>query len=231
LDEYLLGEKEARIKELGESGWWLRWAIMQTPSVKKRFKEERKALGITGEPEDVDTVAQGFEAFEANAEEVDQEGVSLEETEPIAMTDDAFEVEQSADLPIIKFRVGPGKHIMLTADGWRRTRPDPQRWKDQKKVKIAQQKFPEYVESRVELFEETLDEKASKLGLFPLPEHERKPLIQAARRFIRRELDDKVEKIYNAREATKEQKGEQRRAAKKQESKQVSSEFPAGLEI
>ena len=37
LDEYLLGEKEARIRGLGESGWFLRWAIMQTTAVKKRF--------------------------------------------------------------------------------------------------------------------------------------------------------------------------------------------------
>ncbi|KAF2766039.1 hypothetical protein EJ03DRAFT_345332 [Teratosphaeria nubilosa] len=46
LDEYLLGEKEARIRELGMSGWWLRWAIMQTPTVKRRFAEERARLRV-----------------------------------------------------------------------------------------------------------------------------------------------------------------------------------------
>ncbi|QIW97276.1 hypothetical protein AMS68_002794 [Peltaster fructicola] len=46
LDEYLLGEKEARIKELGEAGWWLRWAIMQTETIQERFRKERKALGL-----------------------------------------------------------------------------------------------------------------------------------------------------------------------------------------
>ncbi|EME49825.1 hypothetical protein DOTSEDRAFT_113714, partial [Dothistroma septosporum NZE10] len=51
LDEYLLGEKEARVKELGVSGWWLRWAIMQTPSIKKRFAEERVRLGLPEQQE------------------------------------------------------------------------------------------------------------------------------------------------------------------------------------
>ncbi|EMC95049.1 hypothetical protein BAUCODRAFT_73149, partial [Baudoinia panamericana UAMH 10762] len=46
LDEYLLGEKEARIRELGESGWWLRWAIMQTPVIRRKFREERVRLGV-----------------------------------------------------------------------------------------------------------------------------------------------------------------------------------------
>ncbi|KAK4987418.1 hypothetical protein LTR50_004655 [Elasticomyces elasticus] len=46
LDEYLLGEKTARIRELGMEGWRLRWMIMQTPAVRKRFNEQRKALGL-----------------------------------------------------------------------------------------------------------------------------------------------------------------------------------------
>lgn len=44
LDEYLLGEKPARIKALGEAGWWLRWAIMQTDTVKARFNQEQQKL-------------------------------------------------------------------------------------------------------------------------------------------------------------------------------------------
>lgn len=51
LDEYLLGEKSARIKELGMNGWLLRWRIMQTPGVKKRFRRERRALGLVDEKE------------------------------------------------------------------------------------------------------------------------------------------------------------------------------------
>ncbi|CZT22873.1 uncharacterized protein RCC_08579 [Ramularia collo-cygni] len=223
LDEYLLGEKEARIKELGESGWWLRWAIMQTPSVKKRFREERKALGLV---EEVDTIAQGFESFEAIAE-ADQEDI-LEKTEAIPMTDDAFEVEHSADLPVIKFRVGPGKHVMLASDGWRRTRPDPQRWIDQEKAKIAE-RFPDYVESRLEMFKEKLDRRAAAVELFS--EDERRTLINAARREFRAELNQKIDDLYQSRVASREQKQRLRDAARKQASQQVSSEFPAGLEI
>jgi large subunit ribosomal protein L28 len=46
LDEYLLGEKPNRIKELGMGGWKLRWRIMQTEAVKERFRLEREKLGL-----------------------------------------------------------------------------------------------------------------------------------------------------------------------------------------
>ncbi|KAF2093159.1 hypothetical protein NA57DRAFT_22892, partial [Rhizodiscina lignyota] len=46
LDEYLLGDKPARIKELGPAGWALRWKLMRTEAVKKRFEEERVRLGL-----------------------------------------------------------------------------------------------------------------------------------------------------------------------------------------
>ncbi len=46
LDEYLLGEKAGRLKELGMGGWKLRWRIMQTERVKERFRRQREALGL-----------------------------------------------------------------------------------------------------------------------------------------------------------------------------------------
>lgn len=46
LDEYLLGEKAARIKDLGVGGWKLRWRIMQTEKVKERFRLQREAAGL-----------------------------------------------------------------------------------------------------------------------------------------------------------------------------------------
>ncbi|KFY62611.1 hypothetical protein V497_02296 [Pseudogymnoascus sp. VKM F-4516 (FW-969)] len=46
LDEYLLGDKAGRIKELGMGGWKLRWRVMQSESVKERFRAEREALGL-----------------------------------------------------------------------------------------------------------------------------------------------------------------------------------------
>ncbi|KAL9098988.1 MAG: hypothetical protein Q9163_005443 [Psora crenata] len=49
LDEYLLGEKAGRIKELGVEGWALRWKIMQTEAVKERIGRNREALGLPRE--------------------------------------------------------------------------------------------------------------------------------------------------------------------------------------
>ncbi|KAB8303041.1 hypothetical protein EYC80_004495 [Monilinia laxa] len=46
LDEYLLGEKTQRLKELGMGGWKLRWRIMQTDAVKERFRVQREKLGL-----------------------------------------------------------------------------------------------------------------------------------------------------------------------------------------
>jgi large subunit ribosomal protein L28 len=46
LDEYLLGEKAGRIKDLGMGGWKLRWRIMKTEKVKERFAREREAAGL-----------------------------------------------------------------------------------------------------------------------------------------------------------------------------------------
>lgn len=46
LDEYLLGGKPARVKELGMGGWKLRWKIIGTDKVQGRFALEREALGL-----------------------------------------------------------------------------------------------------------------------------------------------------------------------------------------
>lgn len=46
LDEYLLGGKKARLKELGMGGWALRWRIWQTDMVTERFRKERESLGV-----------------------------------------------------------------------------------------------------------------------------------------------------------------------------------------
>jgi large subunit ribosomal protein L28 len=47
LDNYLLGYKTQRIKDLGPWGWKLRWRIMQSEAVKQRFAAERMALGLS----------------------------------------------------------------------------------------------------------------------------------------------------------------------------------------
>jgi large subunit ribosomal protein L28 len=51
LVNYLLKSKPARIKEMGPSGWRLRWLVMQTRAVQERFNEERIALGL--EPREI----------------------------------------------------------------------------------------------------------------------------------------------------------------------------------
>ncbi|KAF2994957.1 39S ribosomal protein L24, mitochondrial [Curvularia kusanoi] len=46
LDEYLLKDSVQRIKELGPTGWALRWTLMQRPEVIERLRAEAAALGI-----------------------------------------------------------------------------------------------------------------------------------------------------------------------------------------
>lgn len=46
LDEYLLGEKPARIKELGLLGWKLRWLVMKSNAIKAKHAKERLQLGL-----------------------------------------------------------------------------------------------------------------------------------------------------------------------------------------
>ncbi|EPE03071.1 54s ribosomal protein l24 [Ophiostoma piceae UAMH 11346] len=83
LDEYLLGNKPARIHELGPWGWRLRWRIMQTDAVKERFRRERVALGLPAEG----LYAQSLVAESADASETTE--VSAEESaETQKMLDD-----------------------------------------------------------------------------------------------------------------------------------------------
>lgn len=46
LDEYLLKDSVQRIKELGPTGWALRWTLMQRPIVIERLRAEAAALGL-----------------------------------------------------------------------------------------------------------------------------------------------------------------------------------------
>lgn len=46
LDEYLLGEKSARIKELGMLGWKLRWMVLKSKAVQEKHELERQRLGL-----------------------------------------------------------------------------------------------------------------------------------------------------------------------------------------
>lgn len=52
IENYLLKNKPARVKELGPGGWKLRWLLMQTRAVQERLNAERVALGL--EPKEVE---------------------------------------------------------------------------------------------------------------------------------------------------------------------------------
>jgi large subunit ribosomal protein L28 len=69
LDEYLLGEKAGRIKELGMGGWKLRWRIMQTEVVKERFRKQRELMGLPPKEE----VLQGSDGMVATEQQVEDE--------------------------------------------------------------------------------------------------------------------------------------------------------------
>lgn len=70
LDEYLLGEKAGRIKELGMGGWALRWRIMGTEGAKERFRLQREALGLSPKDEPILGLDGGLVGLEQQAEEM-----------------------------------------------------------------------------------------------------------------------------------------------------------------
>lgn len=203
LDEYLLGEKEARIKQLGESGWWLRWAIMQTPAIKKRFAQERARLGLPEQRDEVESVTEGLAASAVSETPVEEtqelSAEEMEELAPEAMEevpmDDAFQIEQTEDLPPIKFRVGPGQHIMLTPKGWRRTRPDPSYFVQKRKEKLASTLFADYVQRRMEALEVEL-QKVVKGKVYNMNSAALRLLRDSARTQFRAEVKEKVDQLY-----------------------------------
>ncbi|KAK4507143.1 hypothetical protein PRZ48_000877 [Zasmidium cellare] len=211
LDEYLLGEKAMRIKELGESGWWLRWAIMQTNTIKNRFATERQSLGLPADRAELEAVAEVLGEEEASS--LDEEAV-----EAVPM-DDAFQIEQNADLPPIKFRVDRFKHVMLTANGWVRTKRSPEHAIQKARDKVQEKYFPQYVEEKVKAFEAEVQAKLEPKdeGEEPelvLSEEEYKDLVKHTRRELRRQLRALVDEKYEEVLALKAKKKEQRRQRK-----------------
>jgi large subunit ribosomal protein L28 len=70
LDQYLLGDKPARIKELGVYGWNLRWKVINSPSMQQKFQKERSALGLLPPPPRNETFEQAWERDEELRKEV-----------------------------------------------------------------------------------------------------------------------------------------------------------------
>lgn len=100
VDEYLLGGKARRVKDLGPAGWALRWKIMQTDAVRARFAREREALGL---PPKEEREAEGLP--EALAKEGVTSEAVLNEVDGMIARDEEFvigEVREGED------RVGKG---------------------------------------------------------------------------------------------------------------------------
>ena len=97
LDEYLLGEKAGRVKELGMEGWKLRWRIMQTEKIKERFRAQREQLGLPP----VEEVLVGSSGNLASVEEVEEEvrlfDDDLEMGRDMGIGEDLEEVELEGD--------------------------------------------------------------------------------------------------------------------------------------
>ncbi|KAK8135089.1 hypothetical protein PG984_007101 [Apiospora sp. TS-2023a] len=53
IDNYLLGAKARRLKELGPAGWRLRWKVMQSGPVQERWAREREAMGLPPKAHDL----------------------------------------------------------------------------------------------------------------------------------------------------------------------------------
>jgi len=78
LDEYLLGEKAGRVRELGMGGWALRWRVMRTEWYRQRKEGERRALGLPDgglvEGDGVEREILGMGGVRGEEEEREREG-------------------------------------------------------------------------------------------------------------------------------------------------------------
>jgi large subunit ribosomal protein L28 len=84
IDNYLLGQSPGRIKELGPTGWALRWRLLRTEKGKEMWEEERQRLGLVGMgPRDegwLDPVAAESERLQSDALRMEEdENLSEEE--------------------------------------------------------------------------------------------------------------------------------------------------------
>ncbi|KAI1123077.1 hypothetical protein F5Y10DRAFT_61545 [Nemania abortiva] len=109
IDEYLLGSKAKRIKELGPAGWALRWKIMQTDAVRARFARERATLGLPPK-DDASAAAADFPA-ELAAEGLHPDAV-LDDIDAMLARDDEFVIgDPAAETEEAAAAVGLGQDI------------------------------------------------------------------------------------------------------------------------
>lgn len=98
LDNYLLGNRPGRIRELGMAGWALRWRVLRTPKGRVRAIEERKTLGLNGEPMwmDLPFASKWLAAYEEKHGVVDLSKASIATSKSVPVTKQAALVEEVA---------------------------------------------------------------------------------------------------------------------------------------
>ena len=158
LDEYLLGEKEGRIKELGLTGWWLRWAIMQTPHIKARLARQRVRLGLPREG--IESLVEEPQTTLEGEAQVATKGQS---EPPTIITRRSSTFRQAR---LLKFRVGRGKHFVFTSKGWRRAQPD-KRVQLRRAVLLGNPELRSYVDKKLKKLDA---EPAQEIRLAPTTE-------------------------------------------------------------
>ncbi|KAL8850423.1 MAG: hypothetical protein Q9221_004655 [Calogaya cf. arnoldii] len=100
LDEYLLGESPARIKELGMEGWKMRWRLLQDRGVKERLRRRRVDLGLR---------PQGLETFLSDAELLgEEESMAAKEAE--VRDDVTGEVQEEGETEMTEEEIEQAQH-------------------------------------------------------------------------------------------------------------------------
>jgi len=175
LDEYLLGEKEARVRELGVSGWWLRWAIMQTPEVRRRFVEERRLLGMPAEG--IEAVIEEPEATAEGEAQVEAKGQDVVG-------------EEAVQQRRLKFRVGPRAHLYYAPDGWHRASPNKE-LAYKRHVRLHDPKYKDFHQNQTAIALAAFDQMTKSQSL-------KSKEIVSLRQRLRTEVDKSAEKIVEA---------------------------------
>ena len=252
LDEYLLGEKEARIKQLGVTGWWLRWAIMQQPTIKARFARERWQLGLASkeayerqlkELEAANISAEAEEApwavpkdeidavpeMEAEAAVEAEPSTTMEAAESTETSSDPnqfFAVESPPDLPRLTFRVDERTQFVLTPSGWRRLRHH--RSEARKQEFIAQHR-DKYVDQRMATFTAELAKVKAKTPEMTLTEE--REILNAARRNYEKDLWARAEWQVEGKIEMLEEKKEKRKHGRRRHAAHIQEQKAEGRRI
>lgn len=79
LDQYLLGEKPARLKELGLLGWKLRWLVAKSQVTQARWAEQRAQLGLENKDVTKETFTEAWQDPEVRKQLIEKMSVGWEQ--------------------------------------------------------------------------------------------------------------------------------------------------------